>query len=217
MAVEKAHRFQPREHKWIQRPLLERLVALGEKAQGVMAAYAKLQVFTYAFLLRMPSEAIVAVAGRKGMQCQSNSMVYMDGHELVVELHRRKNKPRGSILRRCCTCAASKALCVVHTVAPLLERCELGERVFPLCTIRNAPDVLRMMLRALNVADAEGYRCHDFRRGHAQDLADSGAPLHEILGAGEWTSPAFLKYLDLHKLEAKMVVQSVLGESDGEE
>ena len=44
----------------------------------------------------------------------------------------------------------------------------------------------------------------------------AGAPLHEILNAGEWSSPAFLKYLDLHKLETDLVVQSVLEESDAE-
>ena len=44
----------------------------------------------------------------------------------------------------------------------------------------------------------------------------AGAPLHEILNAGEWSSPAFPKYLDLHKLETDLVVQSVLEESDAE-
>ena len=45
----------------------------------------------------------------------------------------------------------------------------------------------------------------------------SGAPLWEILEAGEWTSPAFLKYLDLHRLDAELVVQAHVGESDSEE
>jgi hypothetical protein len=37
---------------------------------------------------------------------------------------------------------------------------------------------------------------------------DTGAPLHEILAAGEWRSPAFLEYLDRHALERDMVDQS---------
>ena len=36
----------------------------------------------------------------------------------------------------------------------------------------------------------------------------TGAPLHEILAAGEWRSPAFLEYLDRHALERDMVDQS---------
>ena len=48
-------------------------------------------------------------------------------------------------------------------------------------------------------------------------LSCSGAPLWEILEAGEWTSPAFLKYLDLHRLDAELVVQAHVGESDSDE
>ena len=44
-----------------------------------------------------------------------------------------------------------------------------------------------------------------------------GAPLGEILEAGEWSSPAFLKYLDLHRLDAELVVQAHAGESDSED
>ena len=41
-----------------------------------------------------------------------------------------------------------------------------------------------------------------------------GAPLYEILAAGEWRSPAFLDYLDLHSLERDMVIQAHCDESD---
>ena len=48
------------------------------------------------------------------------------------------------------------------------------------------------------------------------DLVASGAPLWEILGAGEWRSPAFLQYLNLHKLEESLVMQAHLEESDSD-
>jgi len=44
-----------------------------------------------------------------------------------------------------------------------------------------------------------------------------GAPLWEILAAGEWSSPAFLSYLDLHRLDAELVVQAHAGESDSDD
>ncbi len=44
-----------------------------------------------------------------------------------------------------------------------------------------------------------------------------GAPLWKILEAGEWRSPAFLKYLDFHKLETGLVMQAHLEESDEDE
>lgn len=65
-----------------------------------------------------------------------------------------------------------------------------------------------MLLKVLGVDQAQAYRCHDIRRGHALDLQLSGAPLHEILAAGEWRSPAFLEYMDRHALERDMVQEA---------
>ena len=40
----------------------------------------------------------------------------------------------------------------------------------------------------------------------------AGAPLWEILAAGEWRSPAFMDYLDVHKMEAELVLEGCLNE-----
>ena len=50
-----------------------------------------------------------------------------------------------------------------------------------------------------------------------QVFAPSGAPLYQLLAAGEFSSPAFLEYMDLHKLEADLVVQAHLENSDDDE
>eukprot|EP00973_Karenia_brevis_P068051 9467458-Karenia_brevis.AAC.1 len=63
------------------------------------------------------------------------------------------------------------------------------------------------MLGRLQVPEAHLYATHDFRRGHAKDLQLSGAPLSEILEAGRWRSPAFLRYLDLNQLDCDLVIQ----------
>ena len=55
------------------------------------------------------------------------------------------------------------------------------------------------------------------RRGHAQDLVESEAPLKEILRAGEWRSPAYLEYLDIQQLEDDFVVEAHMNESSGGE
>ena len=44
----------------------------------------------------------------------------------------------------------------------------------------------------------------------------AGAPLYEILSAGEWRSPAFMEYLDYMKLESDVVIQAHMDESDDE-
>ena len=70
---------------------------------------------------------------------------------------------------------------------------------------------------AVQVENAQEYRLHDFRRGHAMDLLNKGARLGLILKAGEWRSPAFLLYFDLQQLETASVVEAHLDESSGDD
>ena len=101
----------------------------------------------------------------------------------------------------------------MHRLGPILEGCKPGERLFKGISPAAAMAVLRTLLRELNVTDPGDYRTHDFRRGHALDLQLSGAPLYVILAAGEWSSPAFLKYLDANRLETEAVVQAHVDDS----
>ena len=114
----------------------------------------------------------------------------------------------------------------------MLAEAGIGARPFASISAAAALGVLRAILGKLDVANASKYRCHDLRRGHARDLQMSGKPLHlcacgavridcvqgaplyEILAAGEWRSPAFLDYLDLHSLERDLVIQAHCDESD---
>ena len=68
--------------------------------------------------------------------------------------------------------------------------------------------IIRETLQGLGVPDAQWYRTHDFRRGHAQDLATRGARLAEILRAGDWKSASFLQYLDRDELEGGAVEEA---------
>jgi len=129
----------------------------------------------------------------------------------------RKNKPQGSRLVRRCWCQQSRATCPIHALGDYVKNGVVGSSPFGSVTPAAALKTLRVALGSLGVEQAELYRCHDFRRGHALDLQASGAPLAEILAAGEWRSPAFLSYLDLQKLETDLVVQAHCDESDGDE
>ena len=55
---------------------------------------------------------------------------------------------------------------------------------------------LRRILELLKVPGASMYGTHDLRRGHAEDMRESGCTLGEILAAGQWKSSAFLSYLN---------------------
>ena len=75
---------------------------------------------------------------------------------------------------------------------------------------------LRAMLVEVGVPDANEYRSHDMRRGHAEDLRLGGATLGQILRAGDWRSPAFLQYLDAEQLELDRTVEAHHADSDDE-
>ena len=69
----------------------------------------------------------------------------------------------------------------------------------------------------MKVTEAAMYRTHDLRRGHARDLQERGGVLREILAAGDWRSPAFLRYLDVGELERGVVAEAHLDDSSDDE
>ena len=145
----------------------------------------------------------------------------MEDGSLVIVLARRKNKAHGSRLTRKCWCERSSTTCPVHVIGHMVNTLAHGTPLFTGWTAPTALVELRRLLGVTGVRHAELYWCHDIRRGHALDLQLAGSPLHEILAAGEWRSPAFLQYLDRHALERDMVheaqgLEDAL-DSDGDE
>ena len=89
--------------------------------------------------------------------------------------------------------------------------------VFKGTTAQAASEDLKSRLVRLTIPDAESFRPHDFRRGHARDLQRRGRRLNEILKAGEWTSPRFLEYLDRCELEDAAILEAHLDEESDED
>jgi hypothetical protein len=180
-------------------------------------SFAQLFLMSYAFLLRLPSEAIPVVAGRGRDIEGEQAVLSVAGNELILCLRTRKNKRLGSRLVRGCWCRESATTCPVHVLGPLVQSTAEGQPLFGQITAALALKTLRVLLEALKVRGAAAYRTHDLRRGHALDLQQSGAPLWEILQAGEWRSPALLQYLDLNRLDQDLVVQAHLDEDSVED
>ena len=130
----------------------------------------------------------------------------------MLVLRTRENKRLGSRLRRGCWCGESRDTCLVHVLGPLVCATREGRPLFGGIACGEALEALRMFLHGLKVQNADAYRTHDLRRGHALDLQLSGAPLWQILPAGEWRSPAFMQYLDMHRLDRDLVFQAHLDE-----
>lgn len=172
----------------------------------------------YVFLLRLPSEALPISKVDDGYGGGQQAGLFLDEEDvLVLVLDRRKNKPEGSRLKRECWCRASPSTCPVHALWPLVNECEGGQRPFAGITADFARSRLREILEVLQIEQACLYRTHDLRRGHAEDLVQSGCPLPQILRMGEWTSPSFMDYVNLMELERRAVVQAHVDESSGGE
>jgi hypothetical protein len=133
----------------------------------------------------------------QGADCKQ-TLIWREGDVVCLRLLRRKNKPKGSgTLRRVCTCLGCKHTCVVHTLwDQFLGLLPTGSEPWSNISPGEALHRIRRVLQRLQVANAKGYRTQDLRRGHAEDMRQSGSPLAEILKAGQWRSAAFMKYLD---------------------
>ena len=125
-----------------------------------------------------------------------------------------------SITVACVICAryeTCRFTCPVHVLWPYFEKLPVGTHPFEGITPAKALCTLRMLLERLGVKGARAHRCHDIRRGHANDMLQRGRSLYEILMAGEWRSPAFLSYLDLIELEMGAVIEAHADESSSED
>jgi len=221
MAIQKRGGFEPREPMFLRLAVVRQLVVAAHESNDI-ADYvlSMLYLVSYIFLLRVPSEAIPIAHGCIGLLGNGEKAVlYMEGDTLYLKLARRKNKAKGSLMKRSCWCKTCPDTCPVHVLWSFFESFDFGTKPFMAAgvTPHKAICSLRRSLKGLRVPDHSKYRLHDFRRGHAKDLQMSGANLAEILQAGEWKSPAFMAYLDIHELEAGSVVEAHMENSSSEE
>ena len=159
------HVSRPRH--FVRHALLENLVRASSSDEAAVQ-WRYLWVVAYAFLLRVPSEAIPLRAGDPGVPAAWHAGLFIQGDEMRLRLRARKNRRQGSLLSRRCWCNESSATCPVHALGPWLARHRRGAPLFPLVTPAAALSELRRALRVLAVPDAAQYRTHDFRRGHAE-------------------------------------------------
>ena len=216
MAVRKTE-APPPERRAIKADLLRRLV--GSATVRGDEKFAMLFLCAYNFLLKVPSEGLPLTVGVDpgGPLGQAHSCAAVVNGELVLRLARRENKQHGSTLRRRCSCPASQWMCPVHTLGEWLGRHPAGARPFVDLSPARVRTLLREILGGLHVDSPERHNLHDFRRGHAQDLKAAGGHLKTILDAGEWSSPAFLAYLEREELEAEVVLQAHLDDSEDDD
>ena len=74
----------------------------------------------------------------------------------------------------------------------LLAAWPIGSMPFKTFTAKTAINSLRVVLAATDVPNAEKYRTHDLRRGHAEDIVANGGRLTELLQMGKLRTDALL-------------------------
>ena len=216
MAVTKKQAFVPRKAKFINLGMVTCII--NEAVDTVGKTFAMLCLATYAFLLRLPSEALpIVVHKRTQAEHSKQPLLVVDGQRMRLELPRRKNRLRPTTLVRMCWCHQCKVTCPVHVLGVYLATLPAGSCPFSGYKSGSALVTLRAALNALGVAEASAYRTHDLRRGHAEDMRKAGKSLREILEAGDWRSAAFLDYLDRVQLEADVVADAHLADMSDDE
>ena len=176
----------------------------------------------YCFLLRVPSEGLPLITGGRPLEPldqHQHSAIAMVGDDLILSLKRRKNMPNGAVLRRRCTCDKSKLLCPVHVLGVWLAQfagTADGCAPFSKFSAGFANSELKRRVAIAGCQGAQQYTLHAFRRGHAQDIAENGGDLQYILSAGQWSSKAFLDYLNKVKLDSEAVAEAQVCLSDSD-
>ena len=165
--------------------------------------FAAIFVLAYSFQLRAPSELLGVTAGKGS----GPAAIYSEGSRIYLQLRRRKNKIWGSRLWRECSCRASRTTCRRH-LGHLLKGTVTGAPLFEGITPARTLDVLREILKRLDVPNAELYRTRDLRRGHTLDLQAAKASLQDMRQDGEWRSSAIASYLDLARVAADTVAEA---------
>ena len=169
---------------------------------------------------------------------QSSDCLRLERGSLVLHLSRRKNKPECSRLVRGARAKNQRprAPCMCWArgwrIAQTARRCSrASQQPAPCACCGRCSQIYhsRTLPSIALTTSGEGTRriCRSqaggcvafsfFRRSHGK-FVFGGAQLWQILEAGEWRSPAFMKYLDVHRLETDLVMQAHIDdESESEE
>jgi len=203
--------------------LVQGLAVFNEMTQIV--AMALVVVFNFEFLLPTNSEGLVVYMGEhddvtkqeSGKPLGRPNGVHISEKKFVNIMAKCKNRPRGSVLRRCCHCQRKgNQVCVVCDMTKLLKDKVPGDLVWKFDGARLI-SMIKTQLGMLGSKDGEkSFSWKSFRGGKATDMAKCGLSLGEILLAGEWRSRAFERYVDADRIVPIEIPEEAIKDSDNE-
>ena len=205
----------PRKPTWVRMGLLQGMLAMVIDRPHLKDLLA-LFLASYVFLLRLPSEGLPLAAHSAPLGSKPVPVLSVTADSVSIWFPSRKNRIWPSTQVRRCWCSKCPLTCPVHMLGGFFRNLAPGTQPFKHIRPAQALLALRELLAELQVPDASGYRTHDFRRGHAEDMRCNGHKLCEILAAGDWSSAAFMIYLNRMPLECDAVEEAQAGFSDSD-
>ena len=196
---------------------------------GIRPAVSEPKLFvivSWVFMLRAASEGAEVVRAANDSAALDGAAPHatpaalgLVGGKLVLRLQRRKNRPRGDLLSRGCSCGegggvsrhCGPVFCPVCVLWPIVRRkFAVGSALFLPGVARRAAEWLRAGLRELGVPRWDRFSLHALRRGAARALVERGGDLADLCRAGSWSSTAALRfYLDMRDVERRALEAGV--------
>lgn len=195
------------------------LVVLNQRTGRVaMAVFVQ---FNFELLLRTRSEGCKVWLGDLAcIDCLPDgwmNAVVLTGSTLKFVIGRRKNRPKGSVLNRSCSCKPLFPVkCVVCNIQEACKHLVKGDLLWdfaPAPTLK----LLRSQLGAWGIkAGQKDFTWKSFRGGKATEMAARGSSLGTILLAGEWKTAAFARYVSVELVDPGKILDDALNDSDDE-
>ena len=185
-------------------------------------AWSILVLTAWSFLLRVASEALDIVAGAEDWEHawpdEVSQALWVDTEGYAcLKLRKRKHRPRGSFMRRPCTCKGSTPrFCFPHRLAKFLRGVRPGTSLWKISSSQLLRRLKGLLLQqAAPKADLMGLKA--FRAGMATEMVKKGAPLRFVAGLGEWRTRAMLTYIDEDVVDKVAFIEASCDGSDRED
>ena len=157
------------------------------------------------FLLRLQSEGRQVHYGHEKDRCTLDAArpngIWIESNLLWMRIHKRKNRPQGSLLSTPCKCNVAEVhVCVKCLVEKHLTLLKVGDPIF-ICPGQFIIIEVKNVLRQIGCTEgAEFLTWKSWRAGRATQMARDGIALGVIQTKGEWLTNSYMRYVDITKI-----------------
>ena len=142
------------------------------------------------------------------------SAVWVDAQGCACHrMAKRKSRPKGSILRRPCTCDEETAICLPCRFGKFVQRRRKGQRLYNMNFYEFTKRV-KEALRSLNFDNVEKFTLKAFRAGRATELVCREVHLAKIMEKGERSSKVIFCYINMEQVDQAVLLHKLTEQDD---